>query len=407
MSQPDKRFRDGARRACPPEETWARLRPLLPVFGISRVANITGLDRIGIPVFTACRPNSRSLSVFQGKGLTNDAARVSAVMEAFETWCAESIDRPLRFASVDEMRFTYPLVDLAALPLASVEGLDSGRPFLWIEGEDLMGGAKLWLPYETVHANYALPEPPHSAAFAATTNGLASGNTRDEALLHALMEVIERDAVTLWKLGTHAWAGSRAIRPETVSDPACRWLIDRFAAAGIDLAIFDVTSDLGVPAFLCLIDDPSGETGAAELGCGAHPAPEVALVRALSEAAQARATFIAGAREDIPDEDYTAEARQGRSAAAQAVLAGLHPERSFAEVRSIERASFAGDIEAVLQALAGVGLHEAVAVEIGKPAFGLAVVRVVVPGLEGALEGPRSDYVPGRRATALLVEEAA
>jgi ribosomal protein S12 methylthiotransferase accessory factor YcaO len=64
-----------------------------------------------------------------------------------------------------------------------------------------------------VHANYALPEPPHSATFAATTNGLASGNTRDEALLHALMEVIERDAVTLWKLGPDAWRGTTAVRP--------------------------------------------------------------------------------------------------------------------------------------------------------------------------------------------------
>lgn len=407
MSQSDKRFAHAARRACEPAETWARLRPLLPVFGISRIANITGLDRIGIPVFTACRPNSRSLSVFQGKGLTGDAARVSAVMEAYETWCAESIDRPLRFASVDEMRFSHPLIDLEALPLATVEGLDPGRPFLWIEGLDLMGGGHVWLPYETVHANYALPEPPHSAAFAATTNGLASGNTRDEALLHALMEVIERDAVTLWKLGPDAWAGRTAIRPETITDGACRWLIDRFARAGIDLAIFDVTSDLAVPAFLCLIDDPSGETGAAELGFGAHPAPEVALARALCEAAQARATFIAGAREDIPDEDYAAEARLARSHAAQGVLRGLRPERSFADVRGIETPSFAGDIEATLEALDRAGLRQAVAVEIGKPAFGLAVVRVVVPGLEAAFEGPRTAYVPGRRAMALLLEDAA
>jgi hypothetical protein len=48
-----------------------------------------------------------------------------------------------------------------------------------------------------------------------------------------------------------------------------------------------------------------------------------------------------------------------------------------------------------------------VAVEIGKPAFGLAVVRVVVPGLEAAFEGPHTGYVPGRRATALLLEDAA
>lgn len=407
MTVGDKRFRDGARRACPPAETWSRLAPLLPVLGISRVANITGLDRLGIPVFTACRPNSRSLSVFQGKGLTADAARVSAVMEAYETWCAESVDRPLRFASLDEMQYAHRLVEVDGLALANVAGLDPGRPFLWIEGRDLAGGGAVWLPFETVHANYALPEPPHSAAFAATTNGLASGNSYEEALLHGLMEVIERDAVTLWKLGPDAWGDASAVRLDTVDDPACRWLIDRYALAGIDLAVFEVTSDLGIPAFLCLIDDPTGQTGAAELGCGAHPAPEVALSRALSEAAQARATFIAGAREDIPDEDYLPEARTARSAAARGVLDRLRPRRSFADCRSIETASFRGDIDTAIEALDRAGINQVVAVEIGKPAFGLAVVRVVVPGLEGAFEGPRSDYVPGRRAVALLEEDAA
>ncbi len=407
-----KRFREGGRRACPPAETWARLRPLLPVFGISRVANITGLDHVGIPVFTACRPNSRSLSVFQGKGLTDDAARVSAVMEAYETWCAESIDLPLRFASHDELRFTHPLVDIEALPLASTAGLDSGRPFLWVEGRDLMAAdaraaRRVWLPYEMVHANYALPEPPHSAAFPATTNGLASGNTREEALLHALLEVIERDAVTLWRLGPDAWHGRCAVLPETVDDQGCRWLLDRFAAAGIDVAIFDATSDLGVPTFACLIDEPTGTTGAAELGFGSHTAPEVALARALTEAAQARATYIAGAREDILDEDYQPEVRAARRSMARDILASLRPERAFRDIRSIETESFEGDIRVVLRALRQVGLQQAVAVEVGKKAFGLAVWRVVVPGLEAAFEGPRSDYVPGRRAAALLAEQAA
>jgi YcaO-like protein with predicted kinase domain len=407
VSDGGKAFRDGARRSCAPAETWARLAPLLPVFGITRVANITGLDRLGIPVVTACRPNARSLSVFQGKGLSLEAARVSAVMEAYETWCAESIDRPLRFASLDEMRFSHPLIDVDALPLASLEPLDPGHPYLWIEGRDLFGGGDFWLPHELVHANYALPEPPHSATFAATTNGLASGNTRDEALLHALMEVIERDAVTLWKLGPDAWRGTTAVWLGTVGDPACRWLLDRFAAADIDVAVFDVTSDLGIPAFLALIDDASGMTGAPELGCGAHPAPEVALARALTEAAQARATFIAGAREDIPDEDYGAAALASRRGAARAILDGLTPMRSFADRPGVEGPSFEDDIEATLAALARAGMRQAIAVDVGKPAFGLAVVRVVVPGLEAALEGPRSAYVPGRRAAALLAEAAA
>lgn len=397
-------WRDGGRRECSPTETWARLRPLLPVFGIPRVANITGLDRIGIPVFTACRPNSRSLSVFQGKGLTTDAARVSAVMEAYETWCAESIDRHLKFASIDEMQFSHRLIALEQLPLANVEGVDPSQPFLWIEGSDLQSDEDLWLPFEMVHANYAMPEPPNSNGFSATTNGLASGNSKHEATLHALMEVIERDAITLWKLGTDAWADTTAIDLASVADPHCRSLLELFEAAEIDVVVWDVRSDVNIPTFLCLINDRKGSTGAAELGGGTHLVPEVALARALTEAAQARATFIAGAREDIPDEDYDPPALTERTRQANTILAGMNPEKHFDEIESLETGSFEGDISTTLGALRSVGLNQAVSIDIGKPAFRFSVVRVVVPGLEAAFEGPASNYVPGARATRLLTE---
>lgn len=407
MTDDGTMWREGGRRECSPADTWARLRPLLPVFGIPRVANITGLDRIGIPVFTACRPNSRSLSVFQGKGLTTDAARVSAVMEAYETWCAESIDHPLKFASIDEMRFSCRLIDLQKLPLTAVEGVDPGLPFLWIEGQDLSGDGNLWLPFELVHANYAIPEPAASNAFPATTNGLASGNSNREATLHALMEVIERDAITLWKLGPDAWNSRTAVRLETIADVHCRSLLDRFEAAGIDVVVWDVRSDVGVPCFLCLISERSGETGAPELGGGAHPAPEVALLRALSEAAQARATFIAGAREDIPDDDYENDTLAQRASLAHEILSDMKPEADFQEIGTVETGTFEMDIAATLAALQRVGLNQVVAVEIGKPGFRFSVVRVVVPGLEAAFEGPSSHYVPGARAARLLTEAGA
>lgn len=262
------------------------------------------------------------------------------------------------------------------------------------------------MPFEMVHANYALPEPHHSGGFAATTNGLASGNTREEAVLHALMEVIERDAVTLWKLGPGAWGDASAIRLETVRDPACRAVLAQFEAAGIAVAAWDMESDTGVPCMLCLIAEPGGETGTAEFGAGAHPAPEVALMRAMTEAAQARTTFIAGAREDIPDEDYEADALAERRAMADGLLGSLTPAQDFAALVSMETDSFAGDITATLDALGRVGIEEVIAVDVGHPNLPFAVVRVIVPGLEAALEGPSSPYVPGVRAAAVLGEGA-
>jgi YcaO-like protein with predicted kinase domain len=56
------------------EEALDRLKPLLPEFGITRIADVTGLDTIGIPVMTVVRPVARSLSVSQGKGVTKELA---------------------------------------------------------------------------------------------------------------------------------------------------------------------------------------------------------------------------------------------------------------------------------------------------------------------------------------------
>src|SRR4051812_20202893 len=73
-----------------PSVTRARLRGRLGDYGITRVANVTGLDRLGVPVLMAIRPNSRSLTVSQGKGVETDAAWVSGVMEAIELAHAEA-----------------------------------------------------------------------------------------------------------------------------------------------------------------------------------------------------------------------------------------------------------------------------------------------------------------------------
>ena len=96
---PRKVYRRGTDRVVDPEVTLQRARSVMAVAGITRVATITGLDRIGIPVVTACRPNARSISVSQGKGITLAAAKASAVMEAIECFHAENLILPLRFGS--------------------------------------------------------------------------------------------------------------------------------------------------------------------------------------------------------------------------------------------------------------------------------------------------------------------
>src|SRR5215813_6882393 len=217
-----KRFRDGTHRTVSPDETVARLRPLLPAFGITRVANVTGLDQIGVPVVMVCRPNSRSIAVSQGKGLTLAAAKASGVMEAAEGFHAERIEQPLRLGSRRDLARSLPLAETERLPLRRDGRWHPHLSILWIEASDLNTGEQRWVPYELVHANYTHPLPTGSGCFAATTNGLASGNHILEAICHAICEVVERDASTLSHHSSKRARDTARIDPRTVSDAACR-----------------------------------------------------------------------------------------------------------------------------------------------------------------------------------------
>ncbi|MGH6913039.1 MAG: YcaO-like family protein, partial [Geminicoccales bacterium] len=176
----------------------ARVCPVMPDMGVTRVANVTGLDRIGIPVVMVCRPNSRSIAVSQGKGLDLDAARASGLMEAVETYHAERIELPLKLAGLQSLQERHRVVDVAALPEITHGRFGPNLRILWIEGRDLISQAPIWLPYETVHIDCTLPQPTGSGCFLAGTNGLASGNHPLEAIDHAIGEVVERDSTSLW-----------------------------------------------------------------------------------------------------------------------------------------------------------------------------------------------------------------
>ena len=184
-------------RTVPPQATIARVKAFAEAFGITRIANLTGLDRTGIPVVMVCRPNARSSAVFNGKGIDLASAQASALMEAAETWHAENIRLPLRFATFADLRAHQPVVDVDGLPRAPPgPQFDPHLPILWVEGRNLMDDGAIWLPFEIVHANSRVRGPPMTGCFSMSTNGLASGNHFPEAVSHALCEIIERDATS-------------------------------------------------------------------------------------------------------------------------------------------------------------------------------------------------------------------
>jgi YcaO-like protein with predicted kinase domain len=388
----------GTHRTCSPADTLARLHPLFDTFGITRIANVTGLDRTGIPVATACRPNSRSLAVSQGKGLTLEAAKASAVMEAVELWHAERVPNSLKLASTEEMQTEHQVAAVDLLPQARDSRYTAALRILWVQAEDLLAGGAVWVPYELVNADYTVPLPTGSGCFQSNTNGLASGNHRLEAISHALCEVIERDARTLWRIRPRDALSESLLDLDSVDDQDCRQVLEQLRAADLQVRVWDITTDVGVASFVCVVMGAEASDADPEYGSGCHPVRSIALLRALTEAAQARNTYISGARDDYMPDWYRSALRNARNGHFQRLFAPASPQRSYAHVPTFESSSIDGDLRWMLARLRMAGLRQVAVVDLTREAIGIPVVRVIVPGLEGAMGHAADDYAPGLRA---------
>jgi ribosomal protein S12 methylthiotransferase accessory factor len=403
-----KRFTRGTHRVSSPEETRARVLPLLAPLGITRVANITGLDVIGIPVVAVYRPNSRSLSVAQGKGISLVAAEASGIMESLEFFHAENVSEPLLFGSYEQLRYVHDLIAPETLPRNEVGRFSPDFKLPWIRGVDLVAEEARWVPYELVHTDFTLPLPKGSGCFPISSNGLASGNHLWEAVAHGLAEVVERDAATLFSLLTPEQRAARQVEPASVDDPECRALLGAYERAGVAVALFEMTSDAEIPVFRAIIADRELDPArplAPSTGTGCHPSRNVALCRALTEAAQARLTVIAGSRDDLPRERYDDAADLTRlHRQRERVLNGV-PRRSFLAAPTFESESIGEDVAWQKERLLAAGVRSIVVVDLTKREFGIPVARVIVPELEPSRDVP--GWVPGRRAQSVLARRAA
>ncbi len=392
-----KAYLCGTHRTVTPARTLERVRPFLEEMGITRVANVTGLDRIGIPVVAVVRPNSRSVSVAQGKGLDLDAARASGVMESIESWHAERISLPLLLGCESDLGTQYELVDVGGLPRPGGSRYESGLPILWIKGVDLYSQNAKLLPYEIVHTNYSAPAPSGSGCFFQNSNGLASGNHLGEAVVHGICEVVERDAISVWHGRFRYGDYGIPLDLGSVDDPACERVLRRLAAADMQVAVWDITGDVGVAAFYCVLLDQRERSNHFGVGAGCHLSREVALLRALTEAVQVRTTYIAGARDDLSRQEYDSSTMAARIAGLRDLVASRTVvKRDFAEVPDFVNTTVQEDIDQVLVRLQAVGIGEVVVVDLTKPGYSIPVVRVVIPGLEAPHDEP--GYAPGRRA---------
>jgi ribosomal protein S12 methylthiotransferase accessory factor len=244
---------------------------------------------------------------------------------------------------------------------------------------------------------------PGSGAFVRSTNGLASGNNLAEAVLHGIYEIVERDAIALWDLRSKSQQAETRIDLATVADLVNRALLDRYEAADFSVMVWDVSSDTRIPAFRCVIVDRHAHARylplPAAFGSGCHLDPAMALTRSLTEAAQSRLTCIAGARDDLSRERY----RLFQSEEALASQRKRSEEPGVVDMRrhrSSAGATLEEDLHMLRDRLDDAGFESILFVDLSRASLPVSVVRVIIPGMEGATESP--DYRPGVRARRLF-----
>ncbi len=374
-----KRYTLGTHRAADPVELLSRVGSLLPLAGVTRLADITGLDRTGIPCFSAVRPLATTLSVASGKGVSRDAAAVSAAMEAIEVFSAETVELPevcVPHGVLAPTRVCPTLDDLALRKHALIR---DGLPMRWTFGWDLLTGADAAIPLDlvTLGRRREVTSPFHQ-----TSNGLASGALFVEAVLVALLEVVERDAVACRQ------AASRPlprVRTDTVAEmPLAAELVARLRSVRIEPIIYDCTVDTAVPVYFVRLIDAERRYVGVFSGSGAHLDPEVALVRALVEAAQSRAVYASGTRDDLVRRQLV----QAQAQDCRPVVKALADQPATVDVRattSMASSTFESDVRRVLALIAAAGVEHALVTDLTPEDFRseLSVVRAVVPGLAG------------------------
>jgi len=357
---------------------------LLQSLGITRVGDITDLDSIGIPVWFACRPNSRALSVSQGKGITPAAARISAVMEAAEGAVAERPEDIVNcFGTPAEMTANgRAIVPLPRIMRCRPDRIRSAHRYAWARGFAWRERTEIFAPYELVGLDMRAAAPWDHTAFKMSSIGLAGSSSLERAVAHGLLEVLEHDATASLDLFGLSAGIARQVSPVGGGHPILDGLMQRVRTAGFEPHFFSLPTRVAVPVIGCFFErlvasaDGTGATLTAGFAC--RPDAHDAAVAALLECVQSRATDIAGSRDDISEFEYHGSKAQlpretGPALDGFDLIEGHRPQSDFADADA--------QLHHILSCLAAAAIDDIYVFPLARPGLGLEIVRVLAPDL--------------------------
>ncbi|MBB3593128.1 ribosomal protein S12 methylthiotransferase accessory factor [Rhizobium sp. BK529] len=356
----------------------SRIVPYLEAMGITRLSRQTDLDCVGVPVWCAYTPNSRSIVIAQGKGLDDIDAKVSAAMEALERAVAGEPITITTVSSARDLRRRGRVEPLDCLTASGEQVVGEDEELAWSMATELLHDQPIHVPQDA-----ALLDRTRHNRFWMSSDGLAAGNTLEEAVFHGILERIERDAYVLWQIVSDDKRDACCVDPRSFADAALAGLIDRIETAGLVVKLFDVTSDIGIPCYAALVAPPAVNSKAplrfVEVtgGSGAHPWAVRAAIRAVTEALQSRLTYISGARDDVWPELFTAPLpAQTRSAflATPALVSAAAIRRPAGTVSTL--------LSELLARLRASGISSVIALPLTSTDLPFSVVKIFIPDLE-------------------------
>jgi len=380
-------YLEGTQRVYDEATTLENTKDQIKKIGVTRIADITNLDRLGIPIFSAIRPSAArgAISIYSGKGSTEQRARISAIMESFERCLAErpglnaniagNISAPALVESYASAREGCNVLDPKVLLLPQPHIPQSLME--WVGAYDLLNGEEIFVSANAVYHPYDAPGQCQKL-FLSNTNGLASGNVLEEAILHGLLEVIERDAISTAQFSRNL--GKEIVLTE--EDGYLYELARKFKDAGIELKVWLVPTDTGIPTVIAATDDLKLKDPALlVMGAGSHLKPEIAVARAITEAAQSRVVQIQGAREDTDREGFIRSVGYDRMKRLNWFWFEEGEKISLSDVQDLSRKSPAENIEVILEKLRGL-VERVLVVDLSREEVAVPVVRVIIPGFE-------------------------